>query len=84
MGIKLLSLQSAASLARAEPPQPGPSLPASATLREAVSALVLHGAEALNLLDDDGTFTSMLHAADLFRDNRADEPLQTAAEVGHG
>ena len=75
VGIKLLSLQSAGSLARAGSAQTGPSLAASATLREAVSLLALHGCSALNLLDDAGAHAGVLHAADLF--NRS----ATAAHV---
>ena len=66
IGIKLLSLQSAGSLVRAGPVQNGPSLAASATLREAVSLLALYGCSALNLLDDAGAHAGVLYATDLF------------------
>ena len=66
VGIKLLSLHRAASLARVEPPRSGPSLAASATLREAVSALAEHACTTLNLLDENGAHVGVLHAADLF------------------
>ena len=66
IGIKLLSLQSAGSLVRAGPAQNGPSLAASATLREAVSLLALHRCSALNLLDDAGAHAGVLYASDLF------------------
>ncbi|MBU0902602.1 MAG: ABC transporter ATP-binding protein [Gammaproteobacteria bacterium] len=66
VGIKLLSLQRADSLARADAPHSGPSLPANATLREAVSTLALHGCQSLNLLDDTGAHAGVLHATDLF------------------
>ncbi len=81
VGIKLLSLQRAGSLARLEPPQNGPSLPASATLREAVSTLALHGCPTLNLLDDTGAHAGVLHAADLFN-HRHTGPLQVSDGQG--
>lgn len=71
VGIKLLSLQSAGSLARDGAAQAGPSLPASATLREAVSMLALYGSDCLNLLTEAGGHVGVLHAADLFRRARA-------------
>jgi osmoprotectant transport system ATP-binding protein len=75
VGIKLLSLQSAGSLARAgAPPQPGPSLPSRASLREAVSTLVLHRCPALNLTDDAGAPAGVLFAADLFNRSVGDAP----------
>ncbi|WP_210543820.1 ABC transporter ATP-binding protein [Rhodoferax sp. PAMC 29310] len=74
VGIKLLSLQSAGSLARAGAAQAGPSLPASASLREAFSTLALHGCHTLNLLDDAGAHAGVLHAADLFNRARAGKP----------
>jgi hypothetical protein len=62
-------------LARAgAPPQPGPSLPGSASLREAVSTLVLHGCPALNLTDDAGAPAGVLFAADLFNRRVVDSP----------
>jgi osmoprotectant transport system ATP-binding protein len=67
VGIKLLSLHGAGSLARAEAARAGPSLPASASLREAVSTLALHGCNTLNLLDGAGAHAGVLHAADLFK-----------------
>lgn len=54
VGIKLLSLQNASSLARLGAPENGPSLPVSASLREAVSILALHRCNTLNLRDDTG------------------------------
>lgn len=82
VGIKLLSLQSAASLMRAQPAQPGPTLPASASLREAVSALALHGCATLNLLDSTGAHAGVLMAADLF--NRAPLGAGDGDAVTHG
>lgn len=75
VGIKLLSLQSAGSLARAGTSPDGPSLSAKASLREAVSWMALHGCTTLNLLSHTGAPAGVLHAADLF--NRA--ALSTAA-----
>jgi osmoprotectant transport system ATP-binding protein len=66
-GIKLLSLQAAQSLARSESRQPGGSLPADTTLREAVSFLALHHLAAINLVDASGVHAGVLHAADIFR-----------------
>lgn len=70
VGIKLLSLQCVGSLARVGAPENAPSLPISATLREAVSALALHGCNRLNLLDVTGSHAGVLHAADLFKHSR--------------
>ena len=80
VGIKLLSLQSAASLMRTQPAQPGPTLPASASLREAVSALVLHGCDTLNLVDHTGAHAGVVRATDLF--NRT--PPGAPHRVAHG
>lgn len=75
VGIKRLSLQSAGSMARAgAPPQPGPHLPASASLREAVSTLVLHGCPALNLTDEAGAPAGVLFVADLFNRSERGSP----------
>ena len=80
VGIKLLSLQSAASLMRTQPAQPGPTLPASASLREAVSALVLHGCDTLNLVGHTGAHAGVVRATDLF--NRT--PPGAPHRVAHG
>ena len=74
VGIKLLSLHSAGSLARAEALQPGPSLPASASLREAVSTMALHGCATLNLTDEAGNPAGVLFAADLFNRSAVENP----------
>ncbi len=66
IGIKLLSLQSAGSLARAEPSISGPALPESSSLREAVSLMAMKQVSAINLLDDAQQHTGVLHAADIF------------------
>ena len=65
-GIKLLSLQTAQSLARRESAQAGGSLPAAATLREAVSFFALHRLAAVNLVDASGKHAGVLHMADIF------------------
>ena len=74
VGIKLLSLHSAGSLARAQAPQAGPSLPASASLREAVSTMALHGCASLNLVDEAGNPAGVLFAADLFNRSAVENP----------
>jgi osmoprotectant transport system ATP-binding protein len=66
IGIRLLSLQPARSLARAEPNQPGPGLPADASLREAISAMAQQQRASINLLDAAGNAAGVLHAADVF------------------
>ncbi|WP_309678358.1 ABC transporter ATP-binding protein [Polaromonas sp.] len=66
IGIKLLSLQSAQSLARPEPQRPGPGLPAATTLREAVSFLAMQRLAVVNLTDAAGAHAGVLHAADIF------------------
>ena len=65
-GIKLLSLKTASSLARAEPAREGASLPAEASLREAVSFMAAHQAALVNLMDASGAPAGVLHAADIF------------------
>ena len=74
VGIKLLSLQSAGSLARAGVAQAGPSMAASASLREAVSTMALHGCASLNLTDETGAPAGVLFAADLFNRSVAGAP----------
>jgi osmoprotectant transport system ATP-binding protein len=66
IGIKLLSLKTAASLARAEPARGVTSLPASTTLREAVSYLAVQQTACVNLTDASGAHAGVLHAADIF------------------
>lgn len=66
IGIKLLSLQTAQSLARVDEPQAGPGLPGSTTLREAVSFLAMHGLQHVNLLDQAGQPSGVLHVSDIF------------------
>jgi osmoprotectant transport system ATP-binding protein len=83
VGIKLLSLQSAGSLARTESAQTGPSLAASATLREAVSLLALHGCSELNLLDDAGAHAGVLHVADLFNRSAMAAPVLADGKATH-
>ena len=66
IGIRLLSLKLAISLARAEPARDAASLPASVTLREAVSYLAAHQTACVNLTDESGAHAGVLHAADIF------------------
>ena len=67
LGIKRLSLQTALGLARVQAPRGGPSLPGSATLREAVSLLSQHGLAAVDVSDASGAHAGVLHAADIFQ-----------------
>ena len=76
VGIKLLSLRSAASLARDEPPCAGASLPADATLREALSHLAARHSVCVNLTNAAGRHAGVLHAADIFL------PASSAAAAG--
>ena len=66
VGIKLLSLQPALSLARDQPLQAGPGLSSQANLREAVSWMAARHLPAVNLVDDAGAHAGVLHAADIF------------------
>jgi len=66
IGIKLLSLQPASRLVRLEPALAGGSLPAQASLREAVSFMSLHQVAEVNLVDAAGRPVGVLHAADIF------------------
>ena len=66
MGIKWLSLQSAAELARAQPAVPGLTLAPQASLREAVSAMALRRVAHVNVVDAAGGHVGVLYAADVF------------------
>jgi osmoprotectant transport system ATP-binding protein len=66
IGIKRLSLQPAGGLARQQARQPGPSLRADSSLREAVSYLAMHQLASVNLDDGEGGHAGLLHAADIF------------------
>lgn len=76
IGIKRLSLQPAGSLARQQARQPGPSLRADSSLREAVSYLAMHRLAFVNLDDGAGAHAGVLHASDIF------SPLQPAMPEG--
>lgn len=67
IGIKLLSLRHALSLARAEPASPGPSLPAYSSLRDAVSFMALHQISKVNLVDTSASHAGVVYAADIFK-----------------
>ncbi len=69
MGIKLLSLQPALAIARAEPAVAGWNLPANATLREVISLMALHQVAKVNLLDAAGAHGGVVYAADIFGTN---------------
>jgi osmoprotectant transport system ATP-binding protein len=66
IGIKLLSLQVAQGLARAEPAGPGPALPAHTSLREVVSFMALRRVSQVNLTDASGGHAGVVHSADIF------------------
>jgi osmoprotectant transport system ATP-binding protein len=66
VGIKLLSLQPAQGIARAEPAVAGWTLPANATLREVISLMALHQVAKVNLLDAAGAHGGVVYAADIF------------------
>ena len=66
IGIKLLSLQWAGSLARAEPSISGPALAVTSSLRETVSFMAMKQVSAVNLLDEAQQHAGVLHAADIF------------------
>ena len=66
IGIKLLSLQLAGSLARAEPSISGPALAVTSSLRETVSFMAMKQVSAVNLLDEAQQHAGVLHAADIF------------------
>ena len=66
IGIKRLSLQPAGTLVRQQARQPGPSLRADSSLREAVSYLVMHRLASINLDDGAGAHAGVLHASDIF------------------
>ena len=74
IGIKLLSLQSAQSVARDEAQAPaldGTSLASDATLREAVSFMAARQLAVVSLVNASGQPAGVLHAADIFQPNRA-------------
>ena len=66
LGIKLLSLQTAGALARAQTAIDQPNLPADASLREVVSFMTMHRIMQVNVVSSDGTHVGVLHAADIF------------------
>jgi osmoprotectant transport system ATP-binding protein len=66
LGIKLLSLETAGAITRAEAAVDGPGLPADASLREAVSFMAVHGVMRVNVVGRDAMHVGVLHAADIF------------------
>jgi osmoprotectant transport system ATP-binding protein len=66
IGIKLLSLQLAQSIARAEPAVAGFNLPAHTTLREVISLMALHQVDKVNLLNSTGAHAAVVYAVDIF------------------
>ena len=66
MGIKLLSLRRASDLVRSQAATLGASLPSSASVREAISAMALHQVASVNVLDAAGVHLGVLHASDVF------------------
>jgi osmoprotectant transport system ATP-binding protein len=70
-GLKWLSLQSAASLARPQTAVPGPGLPAGASLRDAVSSMALQRTRCINVTGATGEHLGVLHAADVFAPEKA-------------
>ena len=66
MGLKCLSLQTAASLARPQVAVPGQSLPAGASLRDALSDMALRHTNCVNVVTATGQHLGVLHAADVF------------------
>ena len=65
-GIKLLSLHTVQHLARAEAAVEGPHVAADASLREAVSLMVMQGIAQINVHDAAGRHCGVLHAADVW------------------
>ncbi len=65
-GIKLLSLHTVQHLARAETALDGPHVAAHASLREAVSLMVMQGVAQINVHDAAGKHCGVLHAADIW------------------
>jgi osmoprotectant transport system ATP-binding protein len=66
VGIKLLSLQPAQAIARAEAAVTGWTLPANATLREVISLMALHQVAQVNLLNAAGAHGGVVYAVDIF------------------
>jgi osmoprotectant transport system ATP-binding protein len=66
VGIKLLSLQPAQAIARAEAAVAGWTLPANATLREVISLMALHQVAQVNLLNAAGAHGGVVYAVDIF------------------
>ncbi len=66
IGIKRLSLLPARGLARPEPPCAGPTLPEDMSLREALSAMAIHGTAVANVANGSGVHAGVLHVADIF------------------
>ncbi len=66
LGIKLLSLKTADTLARREAKVEGPTLPGTTSLREALSLMTVAQTGQVNLADAQGAHLGVLHAADVF------------------
>lgn len=66
LGIKLLSLKTADTLARREAKVEGPTLPGTTSLREALSLMTVAQTGRVNLADTQGAHLGVLHAADVF------------------
>ncbi|MCB8746645.1 ABC transporter ATP-binding protein [Rhodoferax sp. U2-2l] len=67
LGIKLLSLKPVAPLVRRAPAPPGsPTLANTASLREAVATLAVHGASVVSIVNLQQEVVGSLHAADVF------------------
>lgn len=65
IGLKLLALDQVASRMRQGAPTSGPAIARTATLREALSALIAGHAEQLPVVDEHGQTVGSIHVADL-------------------
>jgi osmoprotectant transport system ATP-binding protein len=65
LGLKLLGLQTVGERMRVGEPAPGAALPASASLREALSAFIAKRSERLAVADSAGRVVGSIHFADL-------------------
>ena len=74
LGIKLLSLQPAGLLARAEPAIEGRGVSADTSLREVVSLMTIHRMTQVNVMGREGSHAGVVHAADIFSRAAPDRP----------
>jgi osmoprotectant transport system ATP-binding protein len=83
VGLKWLSLQPAASLARPQAAVSGSCLPAGASLRDALSNMAQHRTSCVNVAGNDGLHQGVLHAADVFAPAASNQAVLDPPAAAH-